>query len=106
MPLRAKASNGRLPSWLWPILASVIISGAGWISTMAARDTKVTEVEVRLSKIEARYDREVVPRIEHDYREKASELRLQKFDERLDKMQGTLEEIAKELRQANEKAHK
>lgn len=106
MPLRAKVSNGRLPSWIWPILASIIISGAGWISNAAARETKVTELEARLSKSEARYEREVVPRIEHDYREKAGELRLQKFDDRLDKMQATLEEIAKELRQSNEKPRK
>jgi hypothetical protein len=79
-------------AWL-PIALSAAITVAGWIANAATISARLTELDQREVKLEARYDREVVPRPEHEAADKAQELRLERMEVRLDKMQSTLDEI-------------
>lgn len=70
-------------------LITVCVLLGGWITNYAIMGKRVEAVEQKQSDITARFDREVVPRREHEARDHA-------LDSRLDEMQTVLNDIRRE----------
>ena len=71
-------------------LIVVVVLAGGWIANFATLSARMTDVEKAESKIEQRFDRDVVPRQEQEVRDRM-------LDQRLGQMQRSLDAIQQEL---------
>lgn len=71
-------------------LIVVVVLAGGWIANFATLSARMADVEKAESKIEQRFDRDVVPRQEQEVRDRM-------LDQRLGQMQRSLDAIQQEL---------
>ena len=71
-------------------LMLILVLAGGWIANFATLSARMADVEKAESKIEQRFDRDVVPRQEQEVRERM-------LDQRLAQMQRSLDAIQQEL---------
>jgi len=81
----------RIPSWI-PLAVSVLLVLIGWVANAAKLDSRASELELHMSKLEIRYDAEVVPRKEHEARQIGYDQRLSRIEESIAKVQRSVDE--------------
>jgi hypothetical protein len=95
--LKAREGERRVQlfsGWLKVNAHTVVVIGVlvgGWIANFATLSARMADVERAGSKLEQRFDRDVVPRQEQEVRERM-------LDQRLEQMQRSLDAIQQELR--------
>jgi|GEM_PF-6920658 len=76
---------------------TVLVLVGGWASSAGALSNRIGDLESRQSELRARYEREVVPRVEHDTRNKAQDERLARMEKAIDNLQITADEIKRQI---------